>query len=93
MGRHSFVEVKAPYRRLSKGGIEAILRRLGKSAGVENVHLHRYRRTAITNAVNRGMALQDVQSLAGHASPKTTMLYCVIDQNQVKMEHKMFLPS
>lgn len=88
-----FVEVKAPYRRLSKGGIEAILRRLGKSAGMENVHPHRYRRTAITNAVNRGMALQDVQSLAGHASPKTTMLYCAIDQNRVKMEHKMFLPS
>lgn len=70
-----FVSTKSPHERIKKNGIEAILRRLGKVAGVTNVHPHRYRRTALTNAANRGMPLQDVQHLAGHASPDTTMIY------------------
>ena len=88
-----FVESRRPYRRLSRNGIEAVLRRLGRDAGVEGVHPHRYRRTALTNAVNRGMPLQDVQTLAGHANPNTTMIYCAVDKSKVKAEHKMYLAS
>lgn len=83
-----FVSLCRPHERLGRSGIEAILRRLGHSAGVDNVHPHRYRRTALTNAANRGMPLQDVQSLAGHASPNTTMIYCTVDRSKVKTEHK-----
>lgn len=88
-----FVGCCKPYERLGKSGIEAILRRLGKDAGVDHVHPHRYRRTALTNAANRGMPLQDVQSLAGHASPNTTMIYCTVDRSKVQAEHKMYLAS
>ena len=31
--------------RLTKGGIETLLKRIGRAAGVENVHPHRFRRT------------------------------------------------
>ena len=88
-----FVGCCHPFDRLGKNGIEAILRRLGKDAGVDHVHPHRYRRTALTNAANRGMPLQDVQSLAGHASPNTTMIYCTVDRSKVRAEHKMYLAS
>mgnify|MGYP002511143883 CR=1 FL=1 len=88
-----FVSTSKPYNRLTKNGIEAILRRLGRQAGIDKVHPHRYRRTALTNAANRGMPLQDVQSLAGHASPNTTMIYCTVDKSKVKAEHKMYLAS
>ena len=88
-----FVSCKKPYNRLGKNGIEAVLRRLGTAAGVSKVHPHRYRRTALTNAANRGMPLQDVQSLAGHANPNTTMIYCTVDKQKVKAEHKMYLAS
>ena len=88
-----FVSCCQPYNRLTKNGIEAILRRLGEDAGVKHVHPHRYRRTALTNAANRGMPLQDVQSLAGHASPNTTMIYCTVDRSKVQAEHKMYLAS
>lgn len=88
-----FVSYCKPYDRLGKNGIEAILRRLGRDAGVDHVHPHRYRRTALTNAANRGMPLQDVQSLAGHASPNTTMIYCTVDRSKVQAEHKMYLAS
>ena len=88
-----FVSCKAPHTRLTRSGIEEILRTLGKRAGVKLVHPHRYRGTALTNAANRGMPLQDVQSLAGHANPNTTMIYCAVDQRKVKAEHRMYLAS
>ena len=88
-----FVACKKPYNRLTRNGIEQILRELGKKAGVNLVHPHRYRRTALTNAANRGMPLQDVQYLAGHSSPNTTMIYCTVDQHKVRTEHRMYLSA
>lgn len=88
-----FVSYGSPYKRLSKEGIEALLRRLGRDAGVENVHPHRFRRTAITNAANRGMPLQDAQKMAGHASADTTMIYFSANHGKIKAEHQMFLAS
>lgn len=71
-------------KRLSKGGIEAVVKRIGISAGVENVHPHRFRRTLATNLLDRGMNIQDVAKILGHADLKTTQIYCFISQNNVK---------
>lgn len=76
--------------RIKKSGIEAILRRLGKAAGVENVHPHRYRRTLATNLLDRGMNIQDVAAILGHADLKTTQIYCYISQQNVKTAYKKY---
>lgn len=70
--------------RIHKNGIEALLRRIGKAAGVENVHPHRFRRTFATNMLDRGMDIQDVATILGHADLKTTQIYCYISQSNVK---------
>lgn len=88
-----FVSDKAPHKRLSVAGIEDILRRLGRKAGVNKVHPHRYRRTAATNALNRGMPLQEVSKLLGHAKTETTMIYCSINQESLKFNHKKYLSA
>jgi site-specific recombinase XerD len=82
IGRHG--------KRLGKNGIEAILKRIGKSAGVENVHPHRYRRTLATNLLDRGMNIQDVATILGHADLKTTQIYCYISQVNVKNAYKKY---
>ena len=71
-------------KRLKKNGIEAIVKKLGKQAGVENAHPHRYRRTLATNLLDRGMNIQDVAAILGHADLKTTQVYCYISQANVK---------
>ena len=76
--------------RISKNGIEAVLRRLGKAAGVENVHPHRYRRTLATNLLDRGMNIQDVAAILGHADLKTTQIYCYISQQNVKTAYRKY---
>lgn len=88
-----FTSEKAPYKRLTKAGIEDIVRRIGKRAAVEKAHPHRFRRTALTNALNRGMPLQEAMILAGHAKPETTMRYCTVDQESVQFHHKKYLSA
>ena len=88
-----FVGTRRPYNRLTKTGIEDMIRRTGRRAGVEKAHPHRFRGTALTNALNRGMPLQEASILAGHAKTETTMLYCTVDQESVKYHHKKYLSA
>lgn len=77
-------------KRLGKNGIEAALKKIGKVAGVENVHPHRYRRTLATNLLDRGMNIQDVAAILGHADLKTTQIYCYISQSNVKIAYNKY---
>lgn len=88
-----FVSLNEPHQRLSKKGIEDMLKRLGKRAGVTNVHPHRFRRTCATNALNRGMPLEQVSQLLGHEKLDTTKIYCSVNQENIKMSHSKFLCS
>lgn len=71
-------------QRLGKNGIEALLRKLGNSAKIENVHPHRYRRTLATNLLDKGMSIQDVAIILGHSDLKTTQIYCYVNQSNVR---------
>ena len=88
-----FVGSKKPNSRLTKTGIEDIIRRIGEKAGVENAHPHRFRRTALTNALNRGMPLQEAMIFAGHAKSETTMRYCTVNQEGVRYHHFKYLSA
>lgn len=88
-----FVSIRGPHERLTMRGIEDIIKRTGKRAGVEKAHPHRFRRTAATNALNRGMPVQEVAQLLGHAKLETTMVYCSVDQAGVKYHHQKYLSA
>ena len=88
-----FVSSKEPYQRLTKAGIEYTIRIIGERALVQKAHPHRFRRTSLTNALNRGMPLQEAMIMAGHSKPETTMRYCNIDQEGVKYHHKKYLSA
>lgn len=88
-----FVSNRKPYHRLTDKGLEYIVRMAGKRAEIGRAYPHKFRRTSLTNASNRGMPLQEVMMLAGHKSPNTTMRYCTVDQESVKMHHKKYLSA
>lgn len=41
-------------------------RNLGKEANINKVHLHKFRRTMATMAIDKGMPIEQVQKLLGH---------------------------
>ena len=90
---HLFAGVRAPFRRLTKAGVEDAVRRIGHRAGVKNAHPHRFRRTSITNALNRGMPLHEARDMAGHVKADTTLMYSETDQEAVQYHHKKYLSA
>ena len=82
-----FVGTKSPYRRLTKEGVEYIVKDLGQKAGVNNVHPHRFRRTLATDLVRKGVPIQDVAQILGHSDLRTTQVYVALDQSTVKYHY------
>lgn len=86
-----FVSLDASATRLSIGGVESRLRDLGRTTGVGRVHPHKFRRTLATHAIDKGMPIEQVQKLLGHARIDTTMHYAMVNQNNVKASHRKYL--
>lgn len=79
-----FVSLHRPYKPLRISGIEIFVRELGRAAGVENTHPHRFRRTAATNALNKGMPIDLVKEMLGHEHVDTTLIYA--KQNNLNLD-------
>lgn len=86
-----FVSMKKPHQRLTAEAIEDVLRKIGRNAGVDHTHPHRFRRTMATNALNRGMPIQEVKELLGHEKMDTTMIYCTVSKENVRLSHKKYI--
>lgn len=78
-------------KHMDKGTAEAIVRDIGKRAGVKNVHPHRFRRTCATFALRRGMPLAQVSQMLGHESIATTQIYLDIDEKELKAAHEKYV--
>lgn len=88
-----FVSVRKPYNRLTIAGLERIIKNLGKSAGVDNCHPHRFRRTMATNVLRKGAPLEEVKELLGHAKLDTTMIYCTVNRENIKHTHRKLMSA
>lgn len=86
-----FVSLDSKARRITVGSMELRLRNLGKKVGVSRVHPHKFRRTLATHAIDKGMPIEQVQKLLGHAKIDTTMHYAMVNQNNVKASHRKYL--
>lgn len=76
---------------VDKGNIEQMMRKLGKRAGVENVHPHRFRRTCATAALLKGMPIELVSQMLGHANISTTQIYLDISEKELELAHKKYV--
>lgn len=85
------VSLKAPFSRLSIGGVETRLRELGRQLGVHKVHPHKFRRTLATMAIDKGMPIEQLQQLLGHKRIDTTLQYAMVKQSNVKLAHRKYI--
>lgn len=81
-----FVSYSSKARRISVSAVQQSLHELGKSCNISNVHPHRFRRTMCCSLINKGVPLQDVQQIMGHASPDTTLIY--YNSSSTSIKHK-----
>ena len=86
-----FVSLKFPHDRLQIGGVETMLRELGRQLNLTKVHPHKFRRTLATSAIDKGMPIEQVQQLLGHQKIDTTMHYAMVKQQNVKIAHRRYI--
>lgn len=86
-----FVSLSKPFNRLQISGVETVLKKIGKKLGLGRVHPHKFRRTLATKAIDKGMPIEQVQKMLGHAKIDTTLEYAMVDENNVKNSHKKYL--
>ncbi len=86
-----FVSLKSPYTRMTIGGLESRLRKMGKELEIEKVHPHKFRRTLATMAIDKGMPIEQLQRLLGHERIDTTLQYAMVKQSNVKIAHRKYI--
>ena len=86
-----FVSLRKPCERITIGGIESRLRKLGQNLHIHKVHPHKFRRTLATMAIDKGMPIEQLQRLLGHQRIDTTLQYAMVKQSNVKLAHKKFI--
>ena len=75
-----FVSLLKPHKRLEISGVESRLRLLGRELNINNIHPHKFRRTLATKAIDKGMPVEQLQTLLGHSQINTTMEYAIVNQ-------------
>ena len=71
--------------------IEDTVRKIGRRAGVDKTHPHRFRRTCATLALRRGMPVEQVSKMLGHAGLDTTMIYLDLSEEELEQAHKKYV--
>ena len=86
-----FVSLREPCNRITIGGIESRLRKMGQELDINKVHPHKSRRTLATMAIDKGMPIEQLQRLLGHQRIDTTLQYAMVKQSNVKLAHKKYI--
>lgn len=88
-----FVTAKKPHSRLSKNGVEYILKSIGNKTGINHMRLypHKFRYTMATNMINKGADIATISNILGHSNLSVTeAAYAHISNSTLKNEHKRY---
>lgn len=78
--------------RLSRQGVEAVVRRYARQAGVEATP-HSFRHYGATELLRNGADIRTVQELLGHASVATTQIYTHVNPQRLHQDWRRFHPA
>lgn len=81
-----FVGSRSPHNRLSVKAVQVLLDKVSARCNM-HVYPHMLRHTFATSGIRSGMPLEKLQTLMGHAEPRTTLIYAKMDQADLQREH------
>jgi site-specific recombinase XerD len=79
-----FVWTKAPYNRIKKSGVEAMMRSLRKNSGIDQrLYPHALRTKFATDMTRHGAPIEHVAALLGHEDINTTRIYAIANNEDL----------
>lgn len=82
-----FCSLKRPFKRMDKSGIENILKQLGTKSGVYRLHPHLLRATFATNLSKKGVPIEVIAKLLGHANLNTISRYVLVTEDYIQKRY------
>ncbi|MGH9460753.1 MAG: site-specific integrase [Vicinamibacteria bacterium] len=82
--RAVFLTSRAPYHRLSRVCITAIVSQAAARAGLPRMGAHRLRHTAATQMLRHGASLTEIAQVLRHRSLDTTAIYAKVDRTTLR---------
>jgi len=82
--RAVFLTSRAPYRRLSRKCVTAIVSQAAARAGLPRMGAHRLRHTAATQMLRQGASLSEIAHVLRHRSLDTTAIYAKVDRTTLR---------
>lgn len=67
--------------------VESKIRNAGRKHGIK-AHPHKFRRTCATNALKKGMPIEQVSKMLGHEQLSTTQIYLDLDDSELERLHQ-----
>lgn len=85
-------ESRKPYGAISPRSYQKRIKDLRDRAGIESkVTPHVIRHTTATDAIDKGMPIEQVQKLLGHEDIATTLIYAKVKSENVRQGHQKFI--
>ena len=78
------------FNRITINAVESMIRMIGMKKDIV-AHPHKFRRTVASRAANKGMPIQEIQVLLGHSKIDTTMIYCNVNESNIRLSHEKFV--
>jgi site-specific recombinase XerD len=88
---YRYPELILEKKHMDMGTIESKIRDIGKRAGVEKCHPHRFRRTCATMALRKGMPIELVSKMLGHENIATTQIYLDLEEADLEHSHQRYV--
>lgn len=82
-----FASLDMHHDRMNKSGIEYILKVLGKKSGVYRLHPHLVRATFATNLSKKGVPINVIAKLLGHANLNTIHRYVLVSDEFISVQY------
>lgn len=87
-----FVGLRRPHEQLSTRSVELLLKKYGQKAGIDaKCTPHVIRHTTATDAINKGMPVEQLQKLLGHEQIETSLHYAKVSSDIVKLDHQKYI--
>ncbi len=90
-GWYRYKKLVAPDGNCSKDVLSSLVRKIGRRAGVEKCHPHKFRRTCATFALKRGMPIEQVSKMLGHEELGTTQIYLDLTEKDLEAAHEKYV--
>lgn len=86
-----FAALRGKLQPLTIASVEHMVKTAGAAITSNRIYPHLFRRTVATDALRKGMPVEQIQKMLGHENIETTMQYAMVAEDSIKEAHRKYI--